>query len=329
MRNPYQAVEAEFWQTYYTLPIEERPEFLREFGVRYGHDFYTQAWGAQLSADSLERMRQRGMKAGYKFLDEFDELRPLLLKYWSMRTDEQRDQYLKDHPVIKRYLDQFKDGRWGEWKKHGETWTGSGGNGRSARARAYLAVKVKLDHFFTLTDWVERTLYLELNEDVRGYLDTYGRRPEQMPPDVYKVMKEYFALPAFSKARKEFLHANPLLREYWNSHMNPEQAAIHDLLEVYFRLRPGRQRNTFLSMHPELLTWFDERKELKARLKERRLEEDFKRLKWLRELYQYYAETYFGEAENVRRQLMKERTGAVGFSKKIGRQSRIPEKSSS
>ena len=321
LRNPYEAVEAEFWQTYYSLPITERPEFLREFGVRYGHDFYTQAWGAQLAADALERVRQRGVRAGYKFLEDFDELRPLLLKYWSLRTDEQRERYLKDHPVIGRYLDQFKDGGW--------RWESTGRKTRSPRARAYLAVKDKLDHFFSLTDWVERTLYLELNEDVRRYLNAYGRRPEQMPPGVHKLMKEYFSLPAFSKARKQYLAAHPELQEYWNSRMDAEQSAIHDLLEVYFRLLPGRQRDLFLSMHPELLTWFDERKELKARLKQRRMEEDFKRLKWLRELYQYYAAVYFGEAETVRRQLMKERMDTVTFSRRITRQSRIPEKTSS
>jgi len=151
----------------------------------------------------------------------------------------------------------------------------------------YLRVKPLLDLFHTLDDRDQKIL-LRLNPDVREYFDTYASGPHTGDKKLDKKVETYFDLPPDSLERADFLRSNPEVQDYFDE-KNPADAAMHNLLEVYFQIPSGKERSRFANQHPEISDYFDRKREEKSLLTEelRVFDETDPHLAELRERAQY------------------------------------------
>jgi hypothetical protein len=84
---------------------------------------------------------------------------------------------------------------------------------------------------------------------VRDIMTRYGEWTTQDDP-LSKTITQYFATPGY--ARDEFLQKHPELEAYWAATDDPQQQAMADLRNQYFKIQDVAAKQAFLAAHPEL-----------------------------------------------------------------------------
>jgi hypothetical protein len=132
--------------------------------------------------------------------------------------------------------------------------------GMTKKMALYLHVKPLLDLYYTLSDPSEKDLFLRANPDVQNYLDSFGGGVSTGDKTLDGLIESYFKLDRHSPDRSAFIHVHPQLQDYFNRHSTPADRAMHELLDVYFRIPVGKARSRFSARHPEIQAYFDQRK---------------------------------------------------------------------
>lgn len=132
--------------------------------------------------------------------------------------------------------------------------------GMTKKMALYLRDKPLLDLYFTLTDSAEKDLFLRANPEVQSYLDAFGGSVDTGNEQLDKMVETYFQFDRYSSDRTAFLAAHPQLQAYFDRHSSPADLAVRELLDAYFKMRPGKQRSYFSAKHPEIQAYFDQRK---------------------------------------------------------------------
>lgn len=134
----------------------------------------------------------------------------------------------------------------------------------SKKVASFLKVRPLLDLMHTLNERDTKIL-LRLNPDLREYLDTYGKGPNTGSKALDKKVETYFKLPPDSNERAAFLRKNPEVQDYFDK-KNPADAAMHNLLEVYFSFEDKKEQQAYRDMHPEISDYFDRKREERSLL---------------------------------------------------------------
>jgi hypothetical protein len=143
------------------------------------------------------------------------------------------------------------------WMREGFAW------GRdSERSILYRHVKPLIDFYFSLPK-EERELFLRANPELARYFELTRDPVSTGDPVLDGLIAQYFALPRSSRERSILLVQHPELQAWFDENSEPEDAAMHDLLEQYFKL-PTAGRKQFLVEHPEVQEYFDKRQQEKA-----------------------------------------------------------------
>lgn len=132
--------------------------------------------------------------------------------------------------------------------------------------RAYLYVKVAplLDIYFSLPKGsADRALFLQVNPEVKLYLDRYTGSPIKNP-HIRSLVEHYFQLEPFSDDRKRYIEEHPELHAYFNRNPSKREAVIQRQLDAFFQFPFGPKRDEYLARHPELKHYFDQRAEEQA-----------------------------------------------------------------
>jgi hypothetical protein len=127
------------------------------------------------------------------------------------------------------------------------------------KSALYLKVKPFLDLMRTL-DKDEKKILMRLNPDLREYLEKYSGGPKTGSKALDKKVETYFSLEPDSDDRAAFLRQNPDVQK-WFDKKNPADAAIHNLLEVYFGFTDKRLQQEYADLHPEIEDYFDRKRE--------------------------------------------------------------------
>jgi hypothetical protein len=151
------------------------------------------------------------------------------------------------------------------WMREGFAWAEE-----TERSQLFAFVRPLLNFYFSLTDPFERDLFLRANPELARYLELVREPISTGDPVLDALIEEYFSLPRGSRQRSILLDEHPELQQWFDENSEPQDAALHDLLDVYFGLS-SREREGFLSAHPEVQEYFDKRREEKA-LERRQLE---------------------------------------------------------
>jgi hypothetical protein len=204
--NPAINKRMDFWKIYFSLPPDERAQFVADHAEEYGVFIY-----------------------GANFGDEF--------------VNEELTNWMQGAFV------------------HGS---------ESERATLYSLVAPLLDFYYSLDDPGERDMFRRLNPDLDHYLREFVWDSISGDPELDKLLQQYFTLPRGSRARADFLEANPTIKAYFEEHNEPADLAIQDLIEEYFAQPNAAAKKDYAAQHPEVREYFDSlkaaRDELNAQL---------------------------------------------------------------
>lgn len=138
---------------------------------------------------------------------------------------------------------------------------------KNKRQQDYLYAKPLLDFYFDLPK-EERDFFARLNPEVAEYLAKWSSHALTGNKELNRKIEQYFKLPSESAARTAYLREHPDVQDYFDSKSAPAVAAMRNVLEQYFALPYGRERDEFVQKHPEVQAYFDERQAEKARMTE-------------------------------------------------------------
>jgi hypothetical protein len=180
--------------------------------------------------------------------------------YWQLTPDE-RPNFIADHAEAASvfvYGVFGQDERAASEKKYlRETMR----HKMTRKTALFLRIKPLLDLYYTIKESSDKDLFLRANPEVQQYLDEFSEAPATGNKELDKLIQAYFALPRRSYERTQLLEKNSILQDHFDRNSSPADRAMHNLLEVYFKIEDKRKRAEFSAQHPEIAAYFEKRRE--------------------------------------------------------------------